>query len=121
MDRKTMVKNKIDEFGQRVIITIPSQDNKIIETNAFIQPLRQINKSYQWNNYLDSGFIDLSSYIYIGPYDIRLDNFPGDTILESDSRKYIVKKTDTVSIKNEVIYIWAILQMYTESNTDVLS
>lgn len=121
MDRKSMVKNSMNEFGQRVIITIPSQNNKVIETNAFIQPLRQINKSYQWNNYLDSGFIDLSSYIYIGPYDVRLDNFPGDTILESDSKKYIIQKTDTVSIKDEIIYFWAVLQIHTESNIDMLT
>lgn len=114
MSRKAIVKSRISEFGQNVTITIPSQDNKTIKTIAFIQPLRQTSKAYQWNNSLDSGFIDLSNYVYIGPYDVRLDNFPGDTILESNDKKYTIQKTDTLTINDEIIYVWAVLQVCTE-------
>lgn len=121
MNRKNMVKSNINKFGQKVTITVPEQDNRIIETKAFIQPLRQTSKLYQQNNYLDSGFVDMSNYLYIGPYDIRLDNFPGDIILESDLKKYIVQKVDTVSVEDEIIYIRAVLRIYTEGDTNILA
>ena len=51
MNRKNMVKSNINKFGQKVTITVPEQDNRIIETKAVIQPLRQTSKLYQQNNY----------------------------------------------------------------------
>ena len=41
--------------------------------------------------------------------------------LFSDLKKYIVQKVDTVSIEDEIIYIRAVLQIYTEGDTNILA
>ena len=114
MDRKTSVKENIEKFGQSVRFIMSNPEAENVTTKAFIQPLRQVSRSYQWENYLDSGLVDLSNYVYIGPYDVRIDTFPKDTVLESKGKKYTIQTVDTVNIGDETIYIWAVLQICTE-------
>ncbi len=101
----------IKEYGQTVKIIIP--DNQNYEyTKAFIQPLNQSKKNYNINYYLDSGLIDMNNYLYIGLPDIKIDDYPLDTIIESNSKSYLIIKTNRVYIKDELIYIRAILKEY---------
>lgn len=105
-----MIKNILRAYGNDVQI-IRYENNEILteDTKAFIQPLRYISKMYQ-EEYMNSGYIDLNNYLYIGDSSVRLDLYPFGTLVCSNGDKYIIKKAKKVSLKGEVIYIWAILQ-----------
>lgn len=106
----------LEHWGQKVqVVTADEAGNALVkEGKAFIQPLRYKNKMYLGGNYLPPGYADGGHYLYIGGPKQRIDLAPFDTVVRTAAESYAVKKAEKVCLKDEVLYVWAVLQRYTE-------
>lgn len=110
------INNSIDNYGRNVIIIDPEDSKNKVNTKAFIQPLRYKDKTYMGGKFKDIGQIKGAGYLYIGSRDVRLDKYPLNTIIQADEDKFVLKRAEKVHFKNDVYYIWAILQLYVEED-----
>ena len=86
---------------------------------AFIQPLRYKNKLYQQGSYTPLGINKNNVYLYIGPntHDLtKLDKTY--RIHDKDNKKYIVDRAEKITVKNNTVYIWAVIRQTTEVQYD---
>lgn len=104
--------NTIEDYGRSVEIISPEMVTKT--TKAFIQPLRYKDSSYLGGKYINLGKTSGTSFLYIGKNDVRVDLYPLNTIVRTSEESYIVKRAQKVCIKDNIVYIWAILQLYVE-------
>lgn len=104
----------LNKFGRNVKVIDPTDKIEVKKISAFIQPLRYKDKNYIGSRYLDAGIIDGSNFLYIGPSDLRLDLYPLNSIIETNEESYVVKRAQKVCFKDDIVYIWAILQLYVE-------
>ena len=105
------VDNAIKNFGKKIKVNHYNIEENI---NAFIQPIRYKDNSYYGGNCTAIGMNKGANYLYIGPKNVRIDQYPFDTIIETDEEDYFIKRAQKVCFKNEILYIWAILQKYEE-------
>ena len=83
---------------------------------AFIQPLRYKNKLYQQGSFTPLGINKNNVYLYIGPdtHDLtKLDN--SYRIRDNENKKYIIDRVEKITVKNSVVYIWAVIRQTTEA------
>ena len=83
---------------------------------AFIQPLRYKNKLYQQGSYTPLGVNKNNVYLYIGPsaHDLtKLDNTY--RIIDIENKKYIIDRAEKITVRNSVVYIWAVIRQTTEA------
>lgn len=107
------VKGMFQKFGQDVICR--SEDGWNSETfGGFIQPLRYKNKMYLNGVNTVIGFNSQGHYLYIGPPDHDISKLPDDGWIESCGKKFTVDRAETVYLKNEAVYIWAIIREIVE-------
>lgn len=100
-----------EKYGQEV--TLKTEDGWSSPIfGAFIQPLRYKNKMYLNGINTVIGFNSQGHYLYIGPpdHDPKLD----DGYIESNGQKFTVDRRERVYLKNEVVYIWAIIREIVE-------
>ena len=107
MSYASRTKNIISTCGSKTQIFL---DSGVIETLAAIQPLRYKSKADFYNEYVTAGFSDNSRYLYVGPPDIRVDTYPIDTIIKNSNGEYVLKSSGKFCCKDEIVYIWAILE-----------
>lgn len=100
-----------DKFGQEVMLKKGNGWSSPI-FGAFIQPLRYKNKMYLNGVNTVIGFNSQGHYLYIGPpeHDISID----ECTVHACGKKYTVDRSEKVYLKNEVIYIWAIIREIVE-------
>lgn len=82
---------------------------------AFLQPLRYKNKLYQQGSYTPLGINKNNVYLYIGPstHDLtKLNN--SYRIHDKDNKKYTIDRAEKITVKDSVIYIWAVVRQATE-------
>lgn len=103
------VEASINKYGQNVTI-ISSDTGNQFSTKAFIQPLRYKDDTYMGGKFKNIGQIKGAKYLYIGNEDVRLDEFPLNTIIKSSEDQFVLKRAEKVYFNNKVFYIWAILQ-----------
>ena len=107
MSYKSRAMDIINRCGNKVKIFLPQS---VIETTASIQPLMYKSKSYFKDEYTSAGVTDDSRFLYIGPSDIRVDQFPKDTIITDPHGEYVLKSSGKFCCGDEIVYIWAVLQ-----------
>ena len=100
----------LSKYGQDVKILI---DGIILaKTKAFISNLNFKNSSSK-KTFKEFGEVEEGDYLYIGPEDVRLDLFDvGYVFINTENEEYLLKKAEKVYLKNDVIYIWAILSKH---------
>lgn len=106
--------NMIDKFGRVVKVISPEKTTQI--GKAFIQPFRHKDFSFTGGKCTDIGALDGSSFLYIGKNNIRLDLYPFNTVVETSEESYVVKRAQKVCLGDDIIYIWAIVQLYKEED-----
>lgn len=111
MNIKESVLKVLSICGEEVKI---STENGNIKIMASIQPLRYKYKSYFSEKFIEAGNMDDRNYVYMGDPGARLDLLPFDTLVETSTDKFIVKRAEKVCLGTEIIYIWAMLQKYVE-------
>ncbi len=107
--------NKIfNSYGNTVHIS--SADGWNSENyRAFIQPLRYKTKLYMQGDRTPIGINKNNVYLYIGPanHDLtKLDN--SCRIHDSENCKYIIDRAEKITVKNNTVYIWAVIRQTTE-------
>lgn len=107
--------NKIlNSFGNTVYIS-GSDGWKSPLFKAFIQPLRYKNKLYQQGSFTPLGINKNNVYLYIGPADHDLTKLDSTfKIHDSENHKYIIDRAEKISVKNAVVYIWAVIRQTME-------
>lgn len=103
----------IKRWGQSIQVVL--EDGTEECSKAFIQPIRHKNYSYYGGKCTDIGFNPEAEYLYIGPKEVRLDQYPFNTVVKTNDESYIVKRAQKVCIKENILYIWAILQRHEEA------
>ena len=81
---------------------------------GFIQPLRYKNKMYLNGVNTVIGFNSQGHYLYIGPPDHDVAEMTGDKWIEAGGKKFTVDRSEKVYMKNEIVYIWAIIREIVE-------
>ena len=105
------INSVFDKFGQEVSLKTDDGWSSPI-FGAFIQPLRYKNKMYLNGVNTVIGFNSQGHYLYIGPPD-HSPEVEGCHIV-SNGKSYTVDRYEKVYLKNEVIYIWAIIREIVE-------
>jgi hypothetical protein len=98
------ITDTIKKYGNNVKII--SNENSFL-TNAFIEPLRYKNRIYVGGEYRLLGYSRTERYLYVGPADIVLSE--NSSVIEMQDNKYIVKRCEIYYVKDNPIYVWAIL------------
>lgn len=83
---------------------------------AFLQPLRYKNKLYQQGSFTPLGVNKNNVYLYIGPADHDLTKLDSTyRIHDSENKKYIIDRAEKITVKNNTVYIWAVIRQTTEA------
>lgn len=84
---------------------------------AFLQPMRRRYQNYYVPKRHLTGVFTNDHYLLIAPPDTSLSR--GDE-LECNSLLYTVISTDSYYVKDNVLYVWAVLTAHTERTEDDL-
>lgn len=109
------LKTLISIYGQNVTITFKDESenkNKSLKAQAFIQPLRSDYQSPLYGDYNPDTTTE--QFLYIGMADIKLCSCPSDTIIETSSEKYEIKKVESVYLGKKILYERAVLEISTK-------
>ena len=109
------INKMLESYGNTVYIS-GADDWASPLFKAFIQPLRYKNKLYQQGSFTPLGINKNNVYLYIGPdtHDLtKLDN--SYRIRDNENKKYIIDRAEKITVKNSVVYIWAVIRQTTEA------
>ena len=107
---KNLLKIPISHYGQS--ITIMNANKETISTStALIQPLRSDYQSPLYKDYQEND--NTEQFLYIGLPETDLNSLPSDTLIESDSIIYKIKKIESFRLSDPVLYERAVLEKYT--------
>ena len=102
-----------EKYGQNVVLKGPNSWTSSTY-GGFIQPLRYKNKMYLNGVNTVIGFNSQGHYLYIGPPDHDLSTLSNDNWIEAEGKKFTVDRCEKVYLKNEVVYVWAIIREIVE-------
>lgn len=108
------IEKMLNKYGNSVFIS-GADGWKSPLFSAFIQPLRYKNKLYMTGDITPLGINRNSVYLYIGParHDLtKLDK--SYRIHDSENNTYLIDRAEKIAVKNNVIYIWAVIRQTTE-------
>lgn len=101
------VREIIRVYGSCVTV---HKDGEKISARAFVQPIRYTSKYYVGGKYHRAGLAGTDRYLYIGSPDIALSL--SGTVIQTESGKYIVKRSEIYRVGGNKVYTWAILAPY---------
>lgn len=81
---------------------------------AFLQPLRYKTKLYMVGDYTPIGVNNNDVYLYIGPFSHDLTKLDGTYSICHNGSTYNIDRAEKIIVKNETIYIWAIIRKTVE-------
>lgn len=113
--RNQIVKGLINKIGSTIKIIAPNKSFNDVTAKAVIQPATSLNNIYKKDIFSSLGSLDQNKYVFFGSYDVRIDKYPVDTKVICGCDKYIIKNSEKVSIGDEIIYTWAVLQKCIEA------
>lgn len=104
----------MERYGRSV--SLSTQDGwHSPQFKAFIQPLRYKNKMYLEGVHTPVGIHDPGYYLYIGPAAHDVTRLGEDARLnDSGGAQYQIDRAERVHIRENALYIWAILRSVTE-------
>ncbi len=109
----SMVGDTIKRYGCDVSI---KTGDKVVNTSAFVEPLRYKNKIYVGGEYHYVGFRRTEKYLYIGSPEYDLTE--NVSVIQMFDNKYIVKRCELYYVNNSPVYVWAILLPYGSASED---
>ena len=113
MNRRAQIGRLLQWYSDLVEI---HREGQVLQVSAWIQPLRYKNKMYLSGTYLPDGYLDGGHFLYLGPAEARLDQMPSDTVLSRHGVRSRIQRAEPIWFANEILYIWAILQICEEEN-----
>ncbi len=108
------VEKMLNKFGNSIYITgADGWESPVF--SAFIQPLRYKNKLYMTGDVTPIGSNNNNVYLYIGPADHDLTKLDKTyRIHDSDNNSYLIDRAEKIKVKNNIVYIWAVIRQTTE-------
>lgn len=103
-----LLENSINKWGSTFKIT---QNGKTISCKGFIQPLRYKNNMYLVGKNLDAGYFDGGHFLFISNGNVGIQNHK-TAYVEDTASKYVVKRADIHTYKDNNLYTWAVLKPY---------
>ncbi len=113
MNISLSVSKIINRYGCDIVI---DENGKNRSAKAFLQPLRHSNEHYAGSKRHLSGRKNLSSYLLFCTPDVSIK--AGSTVIQTQNRKYIVKRCETYYVTDSPVYVWAVLEQYGEALED---
>ena len=108
------IEKMLNKFGNSVHITGADGWSSPI-FSAFIQPLRYKNKLYVSGDVTPLGINPNRVYLYIGPASHDLTKLDKTyRIHDSDNNSYLIDRAEKIKVKNNIVYIWAVIRQTTE-------
>lgn len=104
------IRRSISLYGDDVVVTVKGEAKS---GKAFIEPLRYKNRMYIGGKRIEPGFYDGGYYLYIGQYDIPLNDIQ-NTVISRGEEKFYIKRSEMYKSGNENLYVWAIVVVNTE-------
>ncbi len=101
---------ELKRYGEH--LTITTEKGKL-RVKGILQPLLYKNKMYLGGTQLPDGYFDNGCYLLICPPEAKLPVL-GSAFVENSGKKYILKRSETVNIKAQSLYVWAVLTPYGE-------
>lgn len=105
---------ELNRIGESITVTTESGSRR---AKGILQPLLYKNKMYLGGKQLPDGYFDTGHYLLICPGDVELPIL-GTAFFESESGKYILKRSEAVSLNSHKLYIWAVLSPYIEPSKE---
>lgn len=110
------VAETINRYGSSVKIFAGGYGGNYADARAFVQPLRYKNRIYVGGEYHRLGYSKTDKYLYIGLPKYELTE--NHSVIEAHKNKYIVKRCEMYYLKDNPVYVWAILQAYGDDLED---
>lgn len=109
------IEKLLNKYGNTVYIS-GADGWKSSLFNAFIQPLRYKTKLYMTGDVTPIGINRNSVYLYIGPARHDLTRLNKEyRIHDIEKNSYIIDRAEKITVKNNTVYIWAVIRQTTES------
>lgn len=89
------------------------KNGNTISIKGILQPFHYAYKSYFTPKRFPEGFYDGRHYLFITTPEYRGNLYMG-VLLEDEDMKYRVKSVETYRVKDEDLYVWAVLTVHTD-------
>lgn len=83
---------------------------------CFIQPLRYKNKMYIEGTPTPVGINDSGYFLFLGPPEFDIESLGEKGYICDGTKRYHIDRTEQIFIKNEPVYIWAVLKEITQGD-----
>lgn len=113
-----MLKPIFEKFGRQAEF-ISAKGEKLAEMKAFISPLRYKNKMYLYGVNTEIGYNSQGHYLYIGPCEPDLTKAQDGEYVTCFGERYRIDRAEKVYKGKDGFYIWAIIRVMVENNTEV--
>ncbi len=114
MNLSNRVSKLIEKYG--TCVTLREGDRER-DCRVVIQPLMYKNKMYIGSDTVPLGFVDKGHYMMIASSDLPVEDYRKLVICDKD-KSYTVKRSEEVKLRDDVIYIWAVLTVYAKERED---
>lgn len=94
------------------------KNGNTITVKGIIQPLHYSDKSYFSSKRFPAGVFDGRHYFLITTPEYKSRLFNG-LVIDGENTKYRVKSVESYRVKNNDIYVWAVLTVHTDSTGGV--
>lgn len=112
MEIREQIKQGMERWGQTVSLTDGHWNSQ--PYRALLQSLRYKNKMYLGGVQTPIGTAGQDYYLYIGPYDHRLDKLGPETVLQRGNDYFHIVKSEAVYAGEQVCYLWAVVHLVEE-------
>ncbi|MBR3987853.1 MAG: hypothetical protein IKK10_00935 [Clostridia bacterium] len=100
--------NELKKYGERITVTTEEGKTSFI---GVLEPLLYKNKLYLGGEQLPQGLFDSGNYLLICPADVKLPVL-GTAFFEAKEKKFVLKRSETVTMSSKPVYVWAVLSPY---------
>ena len=108
---------ELNRYGEDITVTTESGSFVV---KGILQPLLYKNKMYIGSSHIPDGYFDTGHYLLICVPEPKIP-VAGTAFLESKGKSVVLKRSETVAIKSEALYVWAVVAPYREpQEEDVL-
>ena len=104
----------LEKYGTNITLCEGSEEKT---AKAVIQPMMYKNKMYVGSDVVPLGFLDKGHFLMIAPHTLPVKDYRKLVIFDGD-KGYTVKRSETVKVGDEKVYIWAILTVYAKERED---
>ncbi|MCR5652880.1 MAG: hypothetical protein K6F88_03675 [Ruminococcus sp.] len=100
----------LGKWGEKASIT---KNGKNFTADVLIQPMNRRWKTYLSGERVPSGILNNNHYYMIAAPELDLDK-PDGGIVECGGKKYYIRSSGDFKVKNNKLYVWAVLAAHTE-------